>query len=130
MVVVRECLRLAWNMMGPITEFHHGNARGADTLAAAAVSDAGIPVQSWIADWDRHGKGAGLIRNTEMVRMAKPDYGIAIWVDESTGTKHCINEMQKAKVPRVVFYYTKSGKHLERVGLTKVTADGLEVLDP
>ncbi len=125
--VVRDSLRLAWEMMGPITELHEGGARGADTYARTIMEDAGIKVHTWLADWEKHGKGAGLIRNTEMVRLAHPDYGVAVWVDGSTGTKHCINQMQIAKIPRVVFYYTKTGKRFERVGITKVGPDGVEV---
>lgn len=127
--VVRDCLRQAWTLMGPITELHEGGARGADTYARTIMEDAGIKVQTWLADWDRYGKGAGFIRNAEMVRLAHPDYGVAVWLDGSQGTQHCINQMQIAKLPRVVFYYTRTGKRLERVGLTKVTSEGMEVLE-
>jgi hypothetical protein len=54
----------------------HGAARGADTLADKWARAHGVTVESYPADWDRHGRAAGPIRNTEMLDR-KPDVVIA-----------------------------------------------------
>ena len=43
-----------------------GEAPGADTLAAAAARELGIPVLPFPADWDRYGRGAGPVKNQQM----------------------------------------------------------------
>lgn len=45
----------------------HGAARGIDSIAAEVARDAELVVTSFPADWNRHGKGAGPIRNTQML---------------------------------------------------------------
>lgn len=45
----------------------HGAARGVDTLAARAATDAGHAVESYPANWDSYGKRAGPIRNSDML---------------------------------------------------------------
>jgi len=46
----------------------HGDARGADTLAARWAEDKeGVVVESYPADWDKHGRAAGPIRNQQML---------------------------------------------------------------
>jgi len=76
-------------------KFHkliHGGARGVDQVAAHWAMLWGMEVEEYPADWDRHGKAAGPIRNIEMA--ANADALIAIWDGESRGTKqmidHCI----------------------------------------
>jgi hypothetical protein len=44
----------------------HGGARGADELAGRWAEDAGVEVQVFEADWERHGKAAGPVRNQAM----------------------------------------------------------------
>jgi hypothetical protein len=76
-------------------KFHkliHGGAHGVDQVAASWAELWGVEVEEYPADWDRHGKAAGPIRNKEMA--AKADALIAIWDGKSRGTKqmidHCI----------------------------------------
>jgi hypothetical protein len=61
----------------PITKLIHGGARGADTLAGRWAWAKGIPVEVFVADWDRYGKKAGSIRNGEMLEVGKPHAVIA-----------------------------------------------------
>jgi hypothetical protein len=53
----------------------HGGARGVDTIAGICAH-AGWKVETCPADWNKHGKAAGFIRNQEMVDT-KPDICLA-----------------------------------------------------
>lgn len=59
-----------------ITHVIHGDARGADSLAGEWARGAGIQEVRCPANWDRHGKRAGYIRNAAMLELA-PDLVVA-----------------------------------------------------
>jgi hypothetical protein len=82
----------------PTPELIHGGARGADEIAGRAASRLKWKVRVVRADWDKHGKAAGAIRNNEMLDM-KPDAVIAFWDGKSSGTKQCFEEAQKRGIP-------------------------------
>lgn len=72
-----------------VTEVVSGGARGVDALGEAWARKNGIPVKLFPADWKKHGRSAGMIRNAEMAEYA---YGlIAIWDGKSRGTLHMIS---------------------------------------
>jgi hypothetical protein len=54
----------------------HGAARGADRLAGAAALRLGLEVVEYPADWKRHGRRAGYVRNEQML-AAGPDLVVA-----------------------------------------------------
>jgi hypothetical protein len=54
-----------------------GMARGADMLAWEWAKDRGVHTDEFAADWARHGRAAGPIRNAEMLRDGMPDLVIA-----------------------------------------------------
>lgn len=60
-----------------LTYLIHGGARGADTLAGQWAHGFLIPVRVFPADWERHGKRAGPIRNQQMLDEGKPDLVVA-----------------------------------------------------
>ena len=66
----------------------HGGARGADTLAGSLAARHGFTVEVWPADWSRHGRAAGPIRNEAMVRTC--DGLFAFWDGTSRGTAHAV----------------------------------------
>jgi len=70
-------------------EIVSGTARGADKLGEHYASLKGHSVAKFTADWDKHGKAAGYVRNKEMAEYA--DMLIAFWDGESRGTKHMID---------------------------------------
>ena len=45
----------------------HGGALGADKMAGEAAARHGHLVRAFFADWDTHGKKAGIIRNLAML---------------------------------------------------------------
>lgn len=82
-----------------IEEILEGEARGADSLAREYGQLQQIPVRKFPADWGKHGKAAGTIRNTQMLVEGKPDLVVAFLAKDSKGTKNMIEQAQKANVP-------------------------------
>lgn len=78
-----------------------GDAPGADTLAARAAREFRIPVLPFPADWDRHGRAAGPIRNQEMLDEGHPDLVLAFSEDlnSSRGTADMVAQARRAGVP-------------------------------
>ena len=78
----------------------HGNAQGADRHAGNAAEFYGMNVEVHPADWNKHGKAAGPIRNQKMV-----DLGADICLAfphptfKSVGTRHCMKAAEKAGIP-------------------------------
>lgn len=77
-----------------------GGARGVDTVANKLAAAKGWKCIVMNADWDKHGKSAGYIRNREMAKVA--DMLIAIWDGESRGTKNMISEAKQRGLDVVV----------------------------
>lgn len=81
-----------------------GDARGADTIAAEVAEALGIKVLSFPANWERYGRGAGHIRNQQMLDLGKPDRVVAFHanIDKSKGTKDMVARARKAGIPTEV----------------------------
>lgn len=80
----------------PIMHVVHGTARGADTMAGRWARTNGIAVTSYPADWKRHGKAAGAIRNRVMLKQENPDVVIAF--PGGKGTENMVKIARKAGV--------------------------------
>jgi hypothetical protein len=72
-----------------ITCLVHGDARGADRLALAYAIERGIDYTSYRADWHKHGKGAGPIRNQLMLDR-EPDISMCVAFPGGSGTEDMI----------------------------------------
>lgn len=73
----------------------HGCASGADQLADEWVTarkrmDWPVLAERFPADWIRHGKRAGMVRNRAMVQPGA-DVCLAFILDGSKGATHCAN---------------------------------------
>lgn len=68
-----------------------GGATGADALAKSWARLKGVPVATVEADWHRHGKAAGPLRNGWMLDL-KPDLVVAFPEPGSRGTWDAINQ--------------------------------------
>lgn len=80
-----------------ITEVVSGGAKGIDTLGEHWAKNNDIPIKVFQANWDLHGKSAGIIRNKEMGNYA--DILVAFWDYKSRGTKHMIGYMHSLDKP-------------------------------
>jgi hypothetical protein len=74
----------------------HGDAPGADTMAAEWANNIGLIVESHPADWKTHGRSAGPIRNQEML-----DSGIdgVVAFPGGNGTADMVHRATEAGVP-------------------------------
>lgn len=77
-------------------EIVSGNAIGADKLGERYAAERGYHVTQFPADWDKHGKSAGYLRNADMAEYA--DALIAFWDGKSKGTKHMIDLAEKNRL--------------------------------
>ncbi len=70
-----------------------GGARGADRLAAQVAIELGIPIQEHPAHWNIYGRGAGPIRNKEMLQE-HPDVVVTFHdnLEQSKGTKNMVKQ--------------------------------------
>jgi hypothetical protein len=73
-----------------------GGARGADYMARKFAEWQGIPVKTFTADWERHGKAAGPIRNKQMLDEGKPDLVVAF--EGGRGTANMVQQARAAGV--------------------------------
>ena len=80
-----------------------GITRGADLTAYKLFKEVGLPVEVYPADWNRHGKQADYICNTQMANVA--DMLIAFWDGSSPETKHMITTARKHNLNVFVFDY-------------------------
>lgn len=90
----------------------NGGARGADSLGASWAATSGYGVETYPADWDKHGKAAGHIRNQQML-----DTGIdmAIEFPGGRGTDDMRRRLNKAKV-RVITYEGEDNNYGKQKG--------------
>lgn len=74
----------------------HGAAPGADDLAGEWAHEHGVPVLPFPANWRGYGKGAGPIRNRQMLEEGRPDGVVAF--PGGTGTANMIRQSEAAGV--------------------------------
>ena len=80
-----------------ITTVISGHARGADKIGERWATANLKELKIYPADWKKHDKAAGPIRNQQMLDEAKPDYVIAF--PGGTGTAHMKRIAKEANVP-------------------------------
>lgn len=78
-----------------------GCASGPDSFGIEWAESRGLYVQRFPADWKRHGKRAGILRNVLMAEHVKERGGelLAFWTAESRGTAHMIQACERIGVP-------------------------------
>ena len=79
-----------------ITAIIHGGAKGADTQAGILAKILNIECVVYPADWSKHGKSAGPIRNAQMLKDGKASLVLAF--PGGRGTANMISLASKAFV--------------------------------
>lgn len=77
-----------------------GEAKGADKLSAQWAKENNITCVPFPADWVKHKRAAGPIRNSQMLKEGKPDFVIAF--PGGSGTNNMISQTKKAKIQILV----------------------------
>ena len=75
----------------------HGAAKGADSLADESSNFFGIKAIAFPADWNKHGRGAGPIRNAQMLREGRPHLVVAF--PGGSGTANMCKQADETGVP-------------------------------
>lgn len=74
----------------------HGDADGADQLADQWAVVHWVQIERYPADWERHGRAAGPIRNKQMLDEGKPDLVVAF--PGGRGTANMVRQARAAGV--------------------------------
>ena len=86
-----------------ITEIISGTAKGADRLGEQFAAEFDIPVNRFPADWNKHGKAAGPIRNELMAQACTN--AILFWDGKSRGTHNMKTMLTKYNKPFNTYTY-------------------------
>ena len=84
-----------------------GHALGVDRCAAETARERGLEVVEYPADWKRHGRRAGFIRNRTIVQDS--DRVIAFWDGSSAGTAHTI-QIARLVIVRPLIVFDAAGR--------------------
>ncbi|GAB2666505.1 SLOG family protein [Nocardia goodfellowii] len=96
---VHQALAEHHNQDIALTVVHGDNPHGADRIARNwCIRHTDVTEERHPADWERHGKAAGPIRNAHMVELGA-DLVLAFPLPSSRGTHDCINRAKTAGIP-------------------------------
>lgn len=91
-----------------VTQLHHGGCSGADLFCASVANVVpGVRVVEHRADWKKHGKAAGPIRNRKMLKESTADVLLAF--PGGRGTHHCKSVAIELGIPRVMPFLQEVG---------------------
>ena len=74
-----------------------GHCSGVDAMAERYADENNYDLEIYPADWEKHGKAAGPLRNKKMVE--KSDCVVAFWDGKSRGTKSLIDYAKRSEKP-------------------------------
>jgi hypothetical protein len=74
-----------------------GCANGADALAREYARTMNVPLEVFYADWDKHGRAAGPMRNERMLEKGRPNMVLAF--PGGMGTRDMVQRAMAAGIP-------------------------------
>lgn len=83
-----ERVRKYVRQLQPGTVLVSGGAGGVDSVAEATARGRGLEVQIFRPDYQRHGKGAPLVRNRQIMEAAQ--HVVVFWDGRSSGTANAV----------------------------------------
>ena len=104
-----------------------GCARGADKFGEVFAENHSLNLVKFPANWDKYGKDAGFIRNTEMGDYASEDgyHGVlfAFWNGISNGTKDMITKAINHGMEIHIIVYTTNDDNEQEIAFETDTLD-------
>lgn len=88
-----------------------GGCRGTDALAKDYAEAHGYQHREVKANWVKHGRKAGPLRNREMAKQANAT--VAVWDGISRGTKSMLDEAKKAGHEYIAYYNPKTDRWVQ-----------------
>ena len=91
------------------------HASGADRFAEQYAKEKNVPIMVIPADWKKHGRAAGPIRNRAMLDYAKKETPVvaAFWDGKSKGTGNMLKQAKAAGAECNIFFYEDRGDSYE-----------------
>lgn len=95
----------------------HGNAKGIDRMSQTETEELNRSVEVYPADWEKHGKSAGPIRNNEMknrlLELEAEGNTVAVFaftndITATVGTKNMATSARRSGLP--LFVFSSDGK--------------------
>jgi hypothetical protein len=86
-----------------------GDCSGADIEAERWAEKHEIAHKRYVADWKKHGKGAGPLRNELMLKVECPDLVLAFPAQDSRGTWDCIRKAAMMGIDVRIFPIREKG---------------------
>lgn len=88
----------------------HGGARGVDSWCGQEAKKLGVEVSVYLAEWDRYGKRAGVMRNRAMLdhhHFLEGFVTLIFWDGQSKGTKHMLDLCNQTAVCYILWTVTQ-----------------------
>jgi hypothetical protein len=76
------------------TQLISGGAAGVDRIGEAWARLNGLPITRMLPEWDKYGRRAGLLRNSDLVSAC--ECAVVFWDGASRGTLDTINKLRAA----------------------------------
>lgn len=121
--ILEAAIELASDYGIKVTSVISGKAQGAGALGEQYAKKNGLGLELYPADWNKHGKKAGFMRNSTMVEVCEA--GIGLWDAASNGTLDTTIKLYEVGKPFFVYVVLDNGdvRVVTREELDKLTAD-------
>lgn len=86
--------------LNEITVIISGGAKGADSLGERYARENSIEFVLFAADWNKHGKAAGPIRNKQLIEEGKPQLVVAF--DPGKGTMNTVGHAERNNIEVII----------------------------
>ena len=94
-------------------EIVSGCCKGVDLLGEEFAHKHDHPVVQFPAEWKKYGRGAGIVRNKQMLEYIasfENSFVIAFWNGTSKGTGYTVNQAKKMGIQVYIYHYDGNGR--------------------